>query len=94
MLTISLKVAIIKLKTNNKSHNANIEIPTINYFFFNLFYLDLLKDSEFMDRWAEEKFDIAIGEHFDACSFAVFHRLGIKKYIRFVFWGFSKMSLI
>jgi hypothetical protein len=47
-----------------------------------------------MDRWAEEKFDIAIGEHFDACSFAVFHRLGIKKYIRFVFWGFSKMSLI
>lgn len=34
-----------------------------------------------MDRLAQEKFDIGIGEHYDSCTYALFHRVGVKKFI-------------
>lgn len=34
-----------------------------------------------MDQLADEKFDLALGEPFDACSFAVFQRARISKHI-------------
>ncbi|KAI6183439.1 UDP-glucuronosyltransferase [Aphelenchoides bicaudatus] len=41
----------------------------------------LLKDEELMNRLAREEFDIGIGEHYDVCTYALFHRIGIKKFI-------------
>lgn len=40
-----------------------------------------MKDNELMDQLKAEKFDIGIGEHYDSCTYAIFHRLGISKFI-------------
>ncbi|KAI6181583.1 UDP-glucuronosyltransferase [Aphelenchoides besseyi] len=41
----------------------------------------MLRDDKLMEQLKAEKFDLFIGEHFDACSFGLVKRLGIKKYI-------------
>ncbi|KAH7708393.1 UDP-glucoronosyl and UDP-glucosyl transferase family protein, partial [Aphelenchoides avenae] len=43
-----------------------------------------LSDTELMDQLAEEKFDLTLGEPFDACSYAVFQRARISKHISIV----------
>ncbi|KAH7713328.1 UDP-glucoronosyl and UDP-glucosyl transferase family protein [Aphelenchoides avenae] len=40
-----------------------------------------LSDADLMDRLASEKFDLALGEPFDACSYAVFERAHVPKHI-------------
>ncbi|KAI6242239.1 UDP-glucuronosyltransferase [Aphelenchoides fujianensis] len=41
----------------------------------------LLRDDRLMDELAAERFDLLIGEHYDACTFGLVRRLGIRKYI-------------
>jgi UDP:flavonoid glycosyltransferase YjiC (YdhE family) len=41
----------------------------------------MLKDEALMNQLAAEQFDIGIGEHYDSCTYALFQRLGIKKFI-------------
>ena len=41
----------------------------------------VMNDSENLDLLRKEHFDIAIGEVFESCGYAVFELLGIKKYI-------------
>ncbi|KAI6242086.1 UDP-glucuronosyltransferase [Aphelenchoides fujianensis] len=41
----------------------------------------LLKDDRLMDELQAERFDLLIGEHYDACTFGLVRRLGIRKYI-------------
>ncbi|CAD5214255.1 unnamed protein product [Bursaphelenchus xylophilus] len=40
-----------------------------------------LRDTNLTNRLRQERFELAIGEHFDTCTYALFEVLGIKKYI-------------
>ncbi|KAI6223349.1 UDP-glucuronosyltransferase [Aphelenchoides besseyi] len=41
----------------------------------------MLRDDQLMNRLEAEKYDLLIGEHYDACTFGLIKRLGIRKHI-------------
>lgn len=43
--------------------------------------LEQLNDVNLMNSFKSEKFDIALGENFDACYYGLTRRIGIKNYI-------------
>jgi hypothetical protein len=54
----------------------NILSNSLNYNF-----LEQLNDEKLLKRLRDEEFDLGLTEYFDICGLALFHKIGLKKWI-------------